>query len=129
MSSIALLFRYEEKLAKDKGQSFSNEQWSRIWVASAAKSIEHILPQSKGATERGKPGLYVHRLGNLTLLPLGLNSELSNRDPKDKLDAYIDTGFLCTTEVAKTIEKEGWGEKQAEEREQKLLDWIESVWR
>jgi len=47
-----LLFRYEEYLAKRQGQQFSNEQWSRIWESSAAKSIEHVFPQSKGASKR-----------------------------------------------------------------------------
>lgn len=40
-----LLFRYEEYLAQTQGQKFSNEQWNRIWEASAANSIEHICPQ------------------------------------------------------------------------------------
>ena len=34
-----LLYRYEESLAKDRGQSFDNEQWSRIWEKSEARLI------------------------------------------------------------------------------------------
>ncbi len=126
-----LLFRYEENLAKQQGQTFSNEQWNRIWEASAAQSIEHILPQSKGSQERLKPeqeGVFVHRLGNLLILPPGLNSKLNNQEPTAKADSYVETGLLCAVEVAKTIKTQGWGAKQLEEREKQLLEWIRSTW-
>lgn len=127
-----LLFRYEEHLSESQGQKFSNEQWSRIWEASASKSIEHIFPQSKGATERlgpGENGVFVHRLGNLVLLPPGLNSQLSDRDPKEKAESYRNTGLLCAAEVATTIDQNnGWVERQIEERENKLLEWIKQTW-
>ena len=56
-----LLFRYEEYLAKKQGQRFRSEQWNRIWQESAAKSIEHILPQSSGSQEPlGKPRRCFH---------------------------------------------------------------------
>ena len=118
-----LLCRYEEYLAKERGQTFSNEQWNRIWAVSAAKSIEHILPQS---TDPG--GILVHRLGNLLLLPPGLNSQLGNQEPEEKADAYIHTGLFCADEVAQTIREEGWDAAQIEAREQKLLAWIRETW-
>ena len=80
--------RYEEHLAREAGQKFDNEQWNRIWEATAADSIEHILPQSTGFE-------HIHWLGNLTLLPPGLNSKLQDRGPKDKARAYRKTG-LCS---------------------------------
>ncbi|MBI1928929.1 DUF262 domain-containing protein [Candidatus Poribacteria bacterium] len=126
-----LLFRYEEHLAKQQGQTFSNEQWNRIWEASAAQSIEHILPQSKGSQERLKPGqegVFVHRLGNLLLLPPGLNSELNDLDPTAKADSYLQTGLLQCGDVAKTIKRDGWSAKQVEERERQLLEWVRSTW-
>jgi hypothetical protein len=36
------MFRYEEHLSAKQGQTFSNEQWERIWENAPAKSIEHI---------------------------------------------------------------------------------------
>ena len=113
-----LLCRYEEHLAEERGQRFSNEQWNRIWEESAAKSIEHILPQSKGSES------LVHRLGNLLLLPPGLNSELGDKDPKAKVDDYQRTGLLIARDVAETIQKEGWSEVEIETRENELLTWI-----
>lgn len=118
-----LLCRYEEYLAEQQGQRFHNEQWNRIWEASAAQSIEHILPQSADSG-----GNLVHRLGNLLLLPPGLNSQLGNQDPKDKANDYTKTGLLCAAEVAQTIREEGWGAAQIEKREQKLLAWIRKTW-
>ena len=74
-----LLCRYEEYLAAQQGQTFNNQQWNRIWEKSASDSIEHILPQSKGSQEPTDTD-FVHRLGNLLLLPPRLNSELSDSE-------------------------------------------------
>ena len=60
-----LLCRYEEYLAKERGQTFSNEQWNRIWQASPSRSIEHILPQSKLSSLRS----LARKLANLTTPP------------------------------------------------------------
>ena len=92
-----LLFRYEEHLAEQQGLNLSNKQWNLIWQESPANSIEHILPQSKGNNEPlegGQEGVYVHRLGNLLILPLGENSRLGDKDPEAKADAYEQTGFF-----------------------------------
>ena len=126
-----LLFRYEEHLAKQQGLNLSNEQWNLIWEESAANSIEHILPQSSGSEEPledDQEGVYVHRLGNLLLLPLGENSRLGDKDPEEKVDTYERTGFYIAREVAQTIKENGWGAKQVEEREQKILEWIRQEW-
>ena len=124
-----MLFRYEEYLAEQQNQTFRNEQWDRIWEKSAARSIEHILPQSKGSQVEGDgEGIFVHRLGNLLLLPPGLNSQLSDREPEEKADSYIDTGLLIAKEVGLTIKQNGWGVKQVQEREQQLLKWIQCKW-
>ena len=120
-----LLCRYEEHIAEERGQSFSNEQWNRIWQESASTSIEHILPQSKGSQDEAGIGIFVHRLGNLLLLPPHLNSELGDKDPQDKKDDYQGTGLLIAGDVAKMIQqKEGWSEVEIETRENELLAWI-----
>lgn len=128
---LYLLYRYEEQLAKEQGQKFSNEQWNRIWEASAARSIEHILPQSKGSqkpVDDTNSKVYVHRLGNLLLLPPGLNSELGNKDPIAKADRYIQTGLRCAAEVGHLIKNREWDNTAVQERERKLLEWIEKTW-
>ncbi len=126
-----LLFRYEEHLAEQQGRGFDNEHWNHIWEESASRSIEHILPQSKGSQEplqAEQEGIYVHRLGNLMLLPPGINSKLGNREPEAKVNCYRDTGLLTAAEVALTIEESGWGIGEIEEREQRLIKWIRETW-
>lgn len=126
-----LLFRYEEHLSAQRGQQFSNEQWDRIWEDSAAKSIEHILPQSSGSQEplsADQEGVYVHRLGNLLLLPPGLNSKLGDKDPKEKAECYLQTGLLSAAEVARTIQQDGWGIEQIKAREKRVIEWIQEKW-
>ena len=126
-----LLFRYEEYLVKQQEQRFSNERWNRIWQTSAARSIEHIQPQSKDShepLEADEEGVFVHRLGNLLLLPPNLNSQLSDKAPEEKADAYINTGLLIAKEVGQKIKQSGWGPEQIEEREQQLIEWIQCEW-
>ena len=119
-----VLCRYEEHLAQQRGQTFDNEQWNRIWQESAANSIEHILPQSKGSQYSWQEGIFVHRLGNLLLLPPRLNSTLGDKDPTKKADAYRQTGLLSAGDVAKTICEHGWDEAQIEIREDEITSWI-----
>jgi hypothetical protein len=113
-----LMYRYEEDHAD---ALFTNEQWSRIWEESASHSIEHIQAQETGAK-------FIHRLGNLMLLPPGLNSRLSAKKPIEKVSEYRATGLYAASEVAKTIEATGWGAAQIEDREKKILDWVRSTW-
>ena len=119
-----VLYRYEEHLAEQLGQTFDNEQWNRIWQESAANSIEHILPQSKGSQYSRQEGIFVHRLGNLLLLPPRLNSTLGDKDPKEKAEDYRQTGLLSAGNVAEMICKHGWDEAQIEIREDKITEWI-----
>lgn len=119
-----LLCRYEEHLAAQRGQTFDNEQWNRIWQESAAHSIEHILPQSQGSQFSFGNRIFIHRLGNLLLLPPRLNSTLGDKTPTEKADAYRQTGLLSAVDVAQTIQKDGWDEPEIETRESELLSWI-----
>ena len=114
-----LLCRYEEHLAKERGQTFSNEQWNRIWQESPSSSIEHILPQSRYWH-------YVHWLGNLLILPPRLNSQLGDKTPEMKADHYQKTGLLIATDVAETIKKDGWSQDEIESRTTDILDWLSS---
>ncbi len=114
-----LLYRYEENLAEVRGQRFSNEQWNFIWKATVTDSIEHILPQSKAVGDE------VHRIGNLLLLPLGLNSGLRDKDPKDKAKVYLQTRLHMAEDVANLIKKYGeWDVDTIRMRTEEIRDWI-----
>lgn len=114
------LARYEEFLTQKAGQKFDNEQWNHIWAASAADSIEHILPQSSGDED------YIHRIGNLVLLPPKLNSQLRDKAPGEKSDDYRKTGLLQAEEV--TLQLHNWNRAAIERREKALLDWAVQEW-
>ena len=116
-----LLCRYEEHLVKERGQTFSNEQWNRIWQESPSRSIEHISPQSSYRNYDHR-----HRLGNLLILPPRLNSQLRDKSPELKADDYQRTGLLIAADVAETIKKDGWGQEEIESREGDILGWISS---
>ncbi|MBI3953278.1 MAG: DUF262 domain-containing protein [Chloroflexi bacterium] len=119
--------RYEEHLAQKAGQNFNNEQWNRIWEASATDSIEHIRPQSWWASLGLEPDPNeVHRLGNLLILPPKLNSKLGAKDPAGKADDYRNTGLLHAQETAERLS--GWSYKEVEERETSLLEWARQEW-
>ena len=121
------LQRYEEYLAKSAGQNFDNEQWNHIWESSVASSVEHVHPQSQSNDDETNPA-EVHRLGNLLLLPPGLNSKLQDKPPSEKADAYVKTGLLIAQEVADLITKRGWSPDVIEEREEALLKWALEEW-
>ena len=115
-----IFYRYEEHLEKKAGQNFNNEQWNRIWESSAADSIEHIQPKSTDYS-------YVHRLGNLMILPPKLNSKLGNKSPKDKASEYTQTGLLIAQDVTKQCSGK-WGKAEVQKREEKLLKWAVQEW-
>lgn len=111
--------RYEEYLAEADGTGLADEVWERIWSQSASRSIEHIWPRSTA------PEDVVHNLGNLVLLPPGLNSKLQDMKPKDKLDAYRKTGLHVAGEVQ---EFGKWSKKAIKARESRLLKWATQQW-
>ncbi len=122
------MFRYEEHIAKKSGQAFDNAQWARIWETSPAQSIEHIYPQSKGSNVRtgSSQKIFVHRLGNLTLLPPKLNSKLQDRLPKDKAPEYEKTGLFVA--AIPKAELSNWGVDSVDAREERLLTWARTEW-
>lgn len=116
-----VLYRYDEYLANAKGQKINESEWNKIWQHEPSKSIEHIKPQSTGVA-------YLHRLGNLTVLPPGVNSSLKDKDPHQKKETYKTYGLLGTVEVARLIEKDKWSASAVEKRERKLMKWALKEW-
>ena len=114
-----LLFRYEEHLSKKSGQDITNVQWNRIWESSTSKTIEHILPQSRQND-------HVHYLGNLFLLPPGINSSLGNKRPVDKTEEYSNTGFAMASDIIKELPE--WNKRKILERGKKIVQWAKEEW-
>ncbi|MGI0482073.1 DUF262 domain-containing protein [Geminocystis sp. CENA526] len=59
-------------------------------------TIEHILPKSHAHPDSGK-------LGNLTLLEKTINSSISDKDYKDKIDGYRQSKILITRTLAEKM--------------------------
>ena len=116
------MFRYEEHLAREQKQNFSNEQWEKIWMVSPSESIEHIWAKSRA------PDKSRHRLGNLVLLPPKLNSALQDKPAKGKAAHYRKTGLLIAGEVADVIDAAGWKSRSIKEREERLIEWAAEEW-
>jgi hypothetical protein len=91
-----VLFRYEEHLDAKTGGPINASEWNKIWATDPAKSIEHVKPQH---TEVG----YLHNLGNLTMLPPGVNSSLGGRAPNEKADTYVECGLRGTAAIGREI--------------------------
>lgn len=100
-------------------------------------TVEHVLPQSPAAgsdwltrftaQERAH---WVHRLGNLVLLPRRKNSQASNYEFGVKKDKYFGRSdaspFILTMQVLKTGE---WTPAVLEERQAHLLKVLSDLWR
>jgi hypothetical protein len=121
-------YRYEEHLARKAGQRINEGMWNRIWADEPSKSIEHIYPQSKGSDNPSTGGIYVHRLGNLLMLPPGLNSKLQDSMPNGKAPKYTRQGLLQASEVAGLISKAKWNRASVQKRESRLIRWATEEW-
>jgi uncharacterized protein DUF262/uncharacterized protein DUF1524 len=115
-------YRYEEHLARKAGQKLNETQWNRIWELEPSRSVEHIKPQSSGVS-------YMHHLGNLMMLPPGVNSKLKDNDPAKKAETYKTCGLLSSIEVAKLVEKDRWDKGAVEARASELLAWAKTQWK
>lgn len=116
-------WRYEEYLCSRAGQNFDNEQWNHIWESSAADSIEHVLPQSKGNAD------WVHSLGNLLVLPPRLNSRLRAMSPQLKAEEYRKTGLLVADQAVDNLRNTAkWNRRAIEIRGNELLQWARQEW-
>lgn len=121
-------YRYDEHLAEKSGQYLNQSMWNKIWAEEPSKSIEHIRPQSKGSEDSGTSGIFVHRLGNLMMLPPRVNSQLKDSDPKSKAPTYDSCGLLQAIEVGKLLKKEKWNRSAVEKREKRLVKWAIAEW-
>ena len=126
-----LLYKYEQHLCVQNGEELDEATWAKIWSRSPTKSVEHILPQDPGDEWKGKLGhgqradRHVHRLGNLALLPPGVNSHLSNKGFKEKRLEYRNQPLRHVREVAQYRD---WSTSKITEREEALFEWIRKEW-
>jgi len=113
------LYRYEEHLALKDHAGLSDATWTRIWNASATRSIDHVWAQGAASDD------VKHNLGNLVLLPPDANSSLGDKPPGEKFDTYRKTGLRVAIEVA---DYGRWNKTTIRKRESDLLRWARDEW-
>lgn len=127
-----LLYRYEEYLAQQKGEKISEDTWKKIWSDTPAKTIEHIHPKTYIETWKGKIGdsqeeidSVVNGIGNLILLPPGINSKAGQKVFEEKKEIYSPYHLLMIEEVTKLSD---WDKESIDKRESRLLEFIRKTW-
>jgi len=115
-----ILFRIERQLSE---REFDEE--------SAKYNLEHILPEHPSEEwgdipENIQEGL-IYRLGNITLLESGLNRGIGNAGYAAKREAYRESDFQITRDLADTYDT--WDEHKVEARQKKLAAVAGSIWK
>lgn len=88
LSKLLLFLAYNQKYFNTDKKSLTKGKGINIldvhhWQHSDYKTIEHIIPKSNNTVVG-----HTHTLGNLTLLPLALNSSIGNKSFSEKLKQY-----------------------------------------
>ena len=69
---------------------------------------------------------HANRLGNLVLLQADINVELDRHDFATKKQAYKNSSYLLTSQVA---EEDNWGIQEIEERQKALAKYAIKAWK
>jgi hypothetical protein len=135
-----ILWRYEEHLADLEGRkaTVDAQERNKIYSMRASESIEHIYPQNPEwdgpwpahmvGTDGKKHDMSYEtdRIGNLVLLPGGINSEIQRKGFTEKRLIYKRHHLRQIDEIAK---KRNWDLKAIEAREKKIVSWAAKAWR
>jgi hypothetical protein len=134
-----VLWRYEEHLARLAGKAATLDEDVRreIWRVRAEDTVEHIFPQNPepggawdGKMRRGSGkaqalGEHVGRIGNLLLLPSGLNEEARRKGFQEKKHIYEKHNMRSVHEVTK---KDDWTLREIEARESRIVEFARKAW-
>lgn len=96
-------------------------------------TIEHILPENPAEESweefpENRREAFVCRIGNLTLLERRLNRDIGNAPYARKVDAYRESKYALTGEIAK-IARQDWTPEHLEERQRRLAERAVQIWR
>jgi len=131
---IYFFWKYEERLSAENGEEIDQVTWGKIWEnASKDKSVEHIFPQKdpngnwKGkGRQKVNPESFVHRLGNLLVLPPGINSKAGTQSFPKKVEVYKTVKGLH--HVKKVMRFKDWNLAALEKREKELMKFAKDQW-
>jgi len=91
-------------------------------------NLEHVLPENPETgwkIDEAVASAYFKRIGNLVLLQKGVNVDIGNSDFETKKQAYKNSTFSLTKEVAN---KATWGSKEIEDRQKRLAKIAVKTW-
>lgn len=127
--AIYFFYNYERYLYGENGYIFPKIWWDKIWISSYQDSIEHIYPQTESLAWKGKvtkrKEFHANRIGNLLILPLGLNKKLQNSGFDIKKEEYNNTPMYSAKEISNF---DDWNIVTIEERTKQLLIWAAKEW-
>jgi hypothetical protein len=132
------LFKYEEYLSAQSGIQLNHAAWSAIWDSNPNSTIEHILPQGDETIRLPAWNHFnadqfkknVQRLGNLTLLAPGLNSEAGQRGFADKLNIYDKVPLQILNDIKNNgaVRRTNWTTTEIEARTNTLITFATTQW-
>ena len=94
-------------------------------------TLDHITPRNpKDASYEDIFNKdYMNNLGNLVLMPHGMNARFRNKLPAEKQNLLAESSLSSHREVGRAIQKEGkWEQEQIEARKQKIIDFALKRW-
>ena len=101
---------------------------------SNANSVEHILPQNPNSKDwknitknfkKNEQDQLKGALGNLLMIPIGVNIKLNNGSFETKKAAYEEIASSSAEEVARKLD---WTEVEIKERSERLIDFMKERW-
>lgn len=129
----AAISRY---ILKKLNDHLDSESGLEVKSDAYAMNLEHILPQKYNSSdwinfidiENEEIDEYIHRLGNLTLLPSSTNRKISNSSfLKKKTEGYLTDNPLKISESI--LLAEDWTCSKIKDRQAKLAEYAQQIWR
>ena len=129
-----VLYKYENYLRIKACQPLlSPDECTNVFRdVSVSNTLDHITPQTPDFTEYSEEFCndYLNNIGNLSLLTWGNNASKKNHNPADNdvMEMY-NSIFYSHKEIYETLKREKqWGERQIEERRDKIVTFIKENW-
>lgn len=129
-----VLYKYENYLRIKAYQPLlSPDECTNVFRdVSVSNTLDHITPQTPDFTEYSEEFCndYLNNIGNLSLLTWGNNASKKNHNPADNdvMEMY-NSIFYSHKEIYETLKREKqWGERQIEERRDKIVTFIKENW-
>lgn len=127
-----LLWKYENELTDDKDRKVKPGDYLNLWgKANMESTIEHISAQHPKGTPNTEDfnRRFLNNVGNLVLMPKGMNSSLGNQANEDKKPILDRSTYNAHREIAEMMEPQGeWTEDEIRTRKKKILDFISKRW-